>query len=154
MLLDRDFRVETTCPNWWRRLVRAGMALVVLSLSVLTFRPAAVGAGPLHHPAAQTDQKTKQRRRCQRNHTRAQRSGSSTLTESPLHALRCTRATSRFAPSIRRRETPFCSGRPAADGSFLLRADDAKAAVDRKSQIVVMAEGYGPALSTRRSATA
>ena len=46
MLLDRDFRVEPTCPRRWRLGVRGAMALSVLALSVLTFRPAAVGADP------------------------------------------------------------------------------------------------------------
>ncbi len=46
MLLDRDFRLEPTCPRRWGLGVRGAMALSVLALSVLTFRPAAVGAGP------------------------------------------------------------------------------------------------------------
>ncbi len=44
MLLDRDFRLEPTCPRRWGVLVRGAMAVSVLALSVLTFRPAAVGA--------------------------------------------------------------------------------------------------------------
>ena len=43
MLLDPDFRVESTCPRSWGVGVRGGMALAVLALSVLTFRTAAVG---------------------------------------------------------------------------------------------------------------
>ena len=44
MLLDRDFRLEPTCPRRWGLFVRGAMALSVLALSVLTFRPAAAGA--------------------------------------------------------------------------------------------------------------
>ena len=46
MLLDRDFRVEPTCPRRWGLGVRAGMALAVLALSFMTFRPSVVGADP------------------------------------------------------------------------------------------------------------
>jgi WD40 repeat protein len=42
MLLDRDFRLEPTCPRRWSLGVCGAMALYVLALSVLTFRPAAV----------------------------------------------------------------------------------------------------------------
>ena len=52
MLLDRDFRVEPTCPRRWGLGVRGAMALSVLALSVLTFRPAAVGADPPGSTAA------------------------------------------------------------------------------------------------------
>ena len=45
MLLDRDFRLEPTCPRRWGLGVRVAMALSVLALSVLTFRPAAVAVG-------------------------------------------------------------------------------------------------------------
>ncbi len=45
MLLDRDFRLEPTCPRRWGLGVRGAMALSVLALSVLTFRPAAVAVG-------------------------------------------------------------------------------------------------------------
>ena len=45
MLLDRDFRLEPTCPRRWGLSVRGAMALSVLALSVLTFRPAAVAVG-------------------------------------------------------------------------------------------------------------
>jgi beta-lactamase regulating signal transducer with metallopeptidase domain len=54
MLLDRDFRLEPTCPRRWRLSVRGATALSVLALSVLTFRPAAVaiGADPVGPQAA------------------------------------------------------------------------------------------------------
>ena len=42
VLLDRDFRLEPTCPRCWSLGVRGAMTLSVLALSVLTFRPAAV----------------------------------------------------------------------------------------------------------------
>ena len=45
MLLDRDFRLEPTCPRRWGLGVRGAMTLSVLALSVLTFRPAAVAVG-------------------------------------------------------------------------------------------------------------
>ena len=51
MLLDRDFRLEPTCPRCWGLGVRGAMALSVLALSVLTFRPAAV-AGRLTRAAS------------------------------------------------------------------------------------------------------
>ena len=54
MLLDRDFRLEPTCPRRWGLSVRGAMALSVLALSVLTFRPntVAVAAGPRGPQAA------------------------------------------------------------------------------------------------------
>ena len=44
-LLDGDFRLEPTCPRRFSVFVRGATALVVLALSVLSFRPAAVAAG-------------------------------------------------------------------------------------------------------------
>lgn len=48
MLLDRDFRLEPTCPTRWRLGMRGAMTLSALALSFLTFRPAtvAIAAGP------------------------------------------------------------------------------------------------------------
>ena len=45
MLLDRDFRLEPTCPKRWGFGVRGATILSVLALSVLTFRPAAIAVG-------------------------------------------------------------------------------------------------------------
>ena len=43
MLLEESFRVETSCPRWWRLAVCGGTALAVLGISLFTLRPAAAG---------------------------------------------------------------------------------------------------------------
>ncbi|WP_422928824.1 M56 family metallopeptidase [Singulisphaera sp. PoT] len=54
MLLDRNFRVEPTCPRRWGLGIRAATALSVLALSFVTFRPSAVEADapPARRPTA------------------------------------------------------------------------------------------------------
>lgn len=52
MLLDRDFRVEPSCPRRVGLCVRGATALAVLGLSLLTFRPTAVVADPPGPPPA------------------------------------------------------------------------------------------------------
>jgi hypothetical protein len=143
VLLDRDFRVEARCPGRWTLGVRGGTALAVIALSILTFRPPAVEAGP---PPALAATKLD--------------SGpaAETGTEPGAgEALRVIDDAGKPAPgaSVYRSNSEFRSldheptsakllGRTAPDGAFRLAPEEAQAALDRKAQLVVTAEGFGP----------
>jgi hypothetical protein len=142
VLLDGEFRVEATCPSRWTLSVRGGIALAVLALSVLTFRPPAVEAGPPALATTKLDPGP----------------GAQTGTQPGAgEALRVLDDAGNPAPgaSVYRSDSEFRSfdheptsakllGRAAPDGSFRLVPEEVRAALDRKAQLVVMAEGFGP----------
>jgi hypothetical protein len=130
MLLDRNFHVEPACPKRWGFGVRGGMAMAVLALSVLTFRPVTVEADP--PPAPQV------------------KNGSSSGTTihvldpdgNPVMGARVFRSEIRYdldnEPRTAARVTET-----NPEGSFQLAPADLKDVLDKKAQFVVMAEGYG-----------
>jgi beta-lactamase regulating signal transducer with metallopeptidase domain len=169
MLLDPDFRVETTCPKQWRRLVAAGTALGVLSLSVLTFRPAAVAADPLNDPVLHREGEPPgephsyparpeprppgtapgHREGEPPGEPHSQRSGATIrIVEpdgNPAARAQVYKSDNTFRSLDQEPGKAILLGQTAPDGSFTLSPEDAQAARDRNSQIVVMAEGFGPA---------
>ena len=144
MLLDPDFRVESTCPRSWRVGVRGGMALAVLALSVLTFRTAAVGAGQGGPAAApKADEKTTPKT------SQESKSGETIRVLDPDGKPTAGAGVYRSNISDHSRDhepgAAVLLGRTGPDGSFRLAPDDANVARADKAQVVVMAEGCGPA---------
>ena len=147
MLLDRDFRLEPTCPRRWGLGVRGAMALSVLALSVLTFRPAAVavGADPPGPQAA---------RESGPKEDEAVESGATVTVLDPDGKPAAGAAVYRTNATFRPVEEPSTAvllTRTGPDGSFRLSPADTRAALDHTvptgyaPQIVVTAEGCGPA---------
>ena len=163
MLLDRDFRVEPTCPRRWGLGVRGGMALAVLALSVLTFRPAAVGADPAGSPVApqagrNPDPKASNGTESGATVTgprpgrQARRAGCRVLSDQTYHP--------NFMDHDPR--TAVLLTRTGPDGSFRLSPEDAKAALDHGTKAAWTARpsswswprDAAPHSWTRQSATA
>jgi BlaR1 peptidase M56 len=147
MLLDRDFRVEPTCPRRWGLGVRGAMALSVLALSGLTFRPAAVadGADP---PAPQAARESGPKQ------DQAAESGATVKVLDPDGKPAAGAAMYRTNATFRQVEEPSTAvllTHTGPDGSFRLSPADASAALDHTAppecapQLVVTADGYGPA---------
>jgi BlaR1 peptidase M56/Carboxypeptidase regulatory-like domain len=147
VLLDRDFRVEPTCPRLWGLGIRGAMALSVLALSVLTFRPAAVavGADPSGPQAA---------RESGPKADPAAESGVTVQVLNPDGKPAAGAAVYRTSATFRPVEEPGTAvllTRTGPDGSFRLSPAEAKAVLDHTAppgytpQIVVTAEGWGPA---------
>jgi hypothetical protein len=142
MLLDRDFRVEPTCPRRWDLGVRGATALSVVALSVLTFRPDAVvvGADP-PGPQAARESGPKQ--------DEAVESGATVTVldpeSKPAAGAAVYRTNASFRPFPKETGTAVLLTRTGPDGSFRLSRADAKVALDHTAQIVVTAEGCGPA---------
>jgi len=158
MLLDRDFRVEPTCPRRWGLGVRGATALSVLALSVLTFRPAAVAVGgDPPRPQAARESVPKE--------DEAVESGATVRILDPDGKPAAGAAVYRSSTAMlyldHEPRTAALETRTGPDGSFRLSPDDAKAALDgkarlvvtpddakaalRKARFVVTAEGCGPA---------
>ncbi len=138
MLLDRDFRVEPTCPRRWGLGVRAGTALAVLALSFTTFRPSVVGADPPGSTAApQAGQKPDPKA------SQGTESGATVRVldpdGQPAAGARVYREPGAAVPLTQ----------TGPDGSFRLSPDDVKAAREGDARFVVMAEGCGPAFVDR-----
>jgi BlaR1 peptidase M56 len=147
MLLDRDFRVEPTCPRRWGLGVRGAMAMSVLALSVLTFRPAAVadradppGPQAAREPGPKGDE--------------APESGATVTVLDPDGNPASGAAVYRTSATFRQVEEPSTAvllTRTGPDGSFRLSPADTRAALDHNvppgyaPQVVVTAEGCGPA---------
>jgi beta-lactamase regulating signal transducer with metallopeptidase domain len=142
MLLDRNFRVEPTCPKRWGLGVRGGMAVAVLALSVLTVRPAPVGADPPMPPA---DPKAESKA------SSPSESGATIQVldpdGKPAVGAQVYRSDIVFRSLDRDPMTVVKRADTDATGSFRLTPEDVKAAMDRQAQFVVMAEGYGPAFT-------
>ncbi len=149
MLLDRDFRVEPTCPRLWVLGVRGAMAMSVLALSVLTFRPAAVavavGADPPGSQAA---------RESGPKGDESVESGATVTVLDPDGKPAAGVAVYRTNATFRQVEEPSTAVllmRTGPDGSFRLSPADTRAAMDHtiptgySPQVVVTAEGCGPA---------
>ncbi len=151
MLLDRDFRVEPTCPRRWGLGVRAGTALAVLALSFTTFRPSVVGADPPGSTAA--PQSVEGPGAKAGSNAEAGATGRVLDPDGkPVAGASVYRCYPEPDPvnDLRKRYAPGTKGavlltRTGPDGSFRLSPGDVKAARDRSAQVVVMAEGYGPA---------
>ncbi len=146
MLLDRDFRVEPTCPRRWGLGVRGAMALAILALSVLTFRPAAVGADPPGSPVApQAGQKPDPKA------SHGTESGATVRVLDPDGKPAAGAVVYKFDIAFHslahetKPKPPVLLTRTGSDGSFRLAPDDAKAALEHDAQFVITAEGYGPA---------
>ncbi len=144
MLLDRDFRVEPTCPRRWGLGVRAGTALAVLALSFTTFRPSVVGADPPGSTAAPQS--------ALGPGARAGREDEAAATGrvldpdgKPVAGATVYRSHPEPNPLDRGPKAAVMLTRTGPDGSFRLSPGDMKAARDRSAQIVAMAEGFGPA---------
>jgi|GEM_PF-3416297 len=137
VLLDRDFRVETTCPRSWRLGARAATALAVLGLSVFTFRPAAVGADPKKEEAKASDDNAPQ-------------SGPAARVVGPdgqgVAGARVYRSNVEFRSLDRDPEVAALLTRTGPDGAFRLPAVDAKVAPEKRGMVVALADGFGPAL--------
>jgi beta-lactamase regulating signal transducer with metallopeptidase domain len=143
MLLDRDFRVELTCPQWWRLTVRAAMAVSVLSLSVMSFRPARALAEP-NAPAAQ---EAKPKSPAQ---TETKSAGGETVRVfdsqgKPAAGVKFYRCDTVFHIDDKVPGAAVLFGQSGPDGSFRLSAQDVTAANERRTQIVAMSDGSGPA---------
>jgi hypothetical protein len=145
MLLDRNFRVEPTCPRRWGLGVRAGTALAVLALSFTTFRPSVVGADPPGSTAAQ--QSVQGPGATAGSNAEAGATGR-VLDPDGKPVAGATVYRSRPEPnSLDRGPKPaVLLTRTGPDGSFRLSPADMKAARDRSAQLVAMAERFGPAL--------
>jgi protocatechuate 3,4-dioxygenase beta subunit len=144
MLLDRDFRVEPTCPRRWGLGVRAGTVLAVLALSFMTFRPSVVEAdpaGPTAAPQSVESPGAKAGRDAEAGATRRVLDPDG----KPVAGATVYRSHSESDPLDRDPKDAVPLTRTGPDGSFRLSPGDVKAAADRSVQIVAMAEGYGPA---------
>ena len=157
MLLDRDFRVEPTCPRRWGLGVRGGMALSVLALSVLTFRPAAVGRSRPGRP----DPAPQAAREAEPPKREAVESGATVRVldpdGKPAAGAAVYRSNATFRHVDMSRGTAVLLTRTGPDGSFRLSPADAKAARDRHDPDGSSGHrprAAGPPSSTRRSATA
>jgi hypothetical protein len=153
-LLDRDFHVEPTCPKRWGKGVRGGMVLAVLALSVLTFRPTAIGADPAGLPVAPTGGQIPDPKA-----SNGTESGAASRVLDPDGKPAAGAAVyfsdQTYHPSFMDHDprTAVLLTRTGSDGSFRLSPDDmkavldhgAKTVLDRKAQLVVMAQGCGPA---------
>jgi hypothetical protein len=148
MLLDRDFRVEPTCPRLWGLGVRGAMAMAVLALSVLTFRPAdvtvAVAADPPGPRAA--------RESAPRQDEAVESGATFTVLDpdgKPAAEAAVYRTNATYGP-LEEPDTAVLLTRTGPDGSFRLSPADARAVLDRTAppgtipQIVVTAQGFGP----------
>jgi hypothetical protein len=154
ILLDPDFRVEPTCPTHWVLGVRGGMALAVLALSVLTFRPAPVAADP---PGSPVDPQAGRNPAPKSSNGTDSGATSRVLDPDGKPAARAAVYLSdqTYHPNFMDHDprTAVLLTRTGPDGSFRLSPEDAKAALDhgtkaaldRKVQLVVMAEECGPA---------
>jgi BlaR1 peptidase M56/Carboxypeptidase regulatory-like domain len=151
MLLDRDFRVEQTCPRLWNLSVRSAMALSVLALSVLTLRPSAVagGADPAARQVAHAAQQSGPKK------DEAVESGATVQVLDPDGKPAAGAAVFRASATFRAAAEPgtvVLLTRTGPDGSFRLSPADARAVLDLTPppgfapQIVVTAEGCGPAI--------
>jgi beta-lactamase regulating signal transducer with metallopeptidase domain len=144
MLLDRDFRVELTCPQWWRFTVRSAMALTVLSLSVMSFRPAPALAEPANAPAPQeATQKSPAK-------TGEKSAGGEMIRVfdsqgKPAAGVKFYRSDTVFRSLFQDPGTAVLLGQSDKGGSFLLSPPDVKAAREGTAQIVAIADGAGPA---------
>ena len=147
MLLDRDFRVQPTCPRRWGLGVRVATALSVLALSLVTLRPAAVavGADPTGPQAARASGP---------KDDEAVEAGATVTVLDPDGKPAAGAAVYRTSATYRAAAQPgtvVLLTRTGPDGSFRLSSADARAVLDHTAplgftpQIVVMAEGCGPA---------
>jgi BlaR1 peptidase M56 len=147
MLLDRDFRVEPSCPRRWGLGVRVATALSVLALSLVTLRPAAVavGADPTGPQAARASGP---------KDDEAVEAGATVTVLDPDGKPAAGAAVYRTSATYRAAAQPGTVvplTRTGPDGSFRLSPADARAVLDHTAplgftpQIVVMAEGCGPA---------
>jgi beta-lactamase regulating signal transducer with metallopeptidase domain len=133
LLLDHSFRVEMTCPRWWRVSVRAASALTVLSLSIMSFRPAPTLANPQNDPASQQTKPS---------------------TPPAIDAISKAGETVRVVDSQGKpvananfysSSTAEFLGQSGPDGLFSISAQAVKGAKERTIQIVAVADGFGPA---------
>ena len=144
MLLDRDFRVELTCPQWWRFTVRAAILVSVLSLSVMSFRPAPALAEPQNTAAPQVAEKKSPA------HIETKSAGGETVKVlgpegKPAAGAKFYRSDAVFRSHLQASGTVVLLGESGNDGSFVLSSPDVKVVNERKAQIVAMADGAGPA---------
>jgi protocatechuate 3,4-dioxygenase beta subunit len=143
VLLDHDFRVEMTCPRWWRVAVRSAMALAVLALSVISFRPVALAQAP-DDPATQ---EPKQDLPVKPDEKSADGEMVRVVDAhgKPAAGVKFYRCDTQFRSLEKERETAVLLGQSGPDGSFRLAAQDVQAAKEHMSEIVAMADGSGPA---------
>src|SRR5262249_47534800 len=144
LLLDRDFHTELTSPAWWRAVVHFVMALAVLSLSLLSVRPARAVPGPrsgAEAPQAKEAPAAKPQEKTEANE-------SVWVVDSQGKAkdhVTFYRSDTVFRSLGPERATAEPLGQSSSDGSFQLSAADLKAARERRAQIVAVADGSGPA---------
>ena len=145
VLLDREFRVETTCPRFWRQCVRGGMLFLILALSLVSFRPAAtLGDTPRDPRVSKAEQEADAKA------SQVSDAGATLRVLDPAGrpavGAKVYRSNTVFR-SVDREPNAVLLGQTGRDGSFRLSAGDAKAAFDHKVRVVVTAEGSGPALT-------
>ncbi len=146
MLLDRDFRVEATCPRRWRIGVRGGMALAVLALSFLTVRPAPAVAdlpagddGPATATKVGTAPKADETAKVVDPDGKPVAGAEVYVSETVYHSVRQPK------PAVLLTKTD-------ADGSFPL--PPLEPSPTRTRVVVAMAEGFGPAIMNPPTAQA
>jgi beta-lactamase regulating signal transducer with metallopeptidase domain len=126
MLLDGDLRIETSCPARWGTMIRVAAAGAVVAASFLTFRPAAVarsdGSDLPGDSGRLLDPDGKPF------------AGAKVYLSAPRKGLN-------GGPT-----TPTALGATGADGSFQ-RPQQVGGDKEAGSQLIVTAEGYGPALA-------
>lgn len=135
MLLDRDLRVESSCPTWWRAAASGGAAAAVLGLSLLSVRPTALADAP---PATA------------KTRSEAGPSGTGHVVGPdgrPVAGARVYLSKAVQAWLSRRPVTPQSLGTTAGDGSFRLPRPDGKNEAEPRDHLVAVADGYGPAFS-------
>jgi beta-lactamase regulating signal transducer with metallopeptidase domain len=143
MLLDRDFHVELTCPTSWRFTARAAMALSVLSLSVLSFRPAPALAK--QNTRAQEEAKPKSPAQSETNSAGGETVRLLNSQGKPASGVKFYRSDTVFHSRDQEPGAAVLIGQSGPDGSFLLKAQDVKAAKEDAVQIVAISDGSGPA---------
>ena len=139
MLLDRDFRVETSCPRRWLLGIRGGTALAVLALSFLTLRPAAVVADPPPSPASPPASPEVE--------AAPKAGGTAKVVDpdgKPVAGAEVYVSDTSFDLG-HHPKTAILHAKTGPDGSFALPWPASKPAENR--QIVVTAQGYGPAFA-------
>jgi BlaR1 peptidase M56 len=145
MLLDRNFRVEFDSPRWWRLSVRTGTVLAVLALSLLTLRPDAVSA----NPPIPLDKNLRQEpeRVPQVKTTEANVECSARLLDpdgKPFAGAKVYRSDVLPTDLDHPLRTAVLLGTTGPDGSFKYPKQSVPEG-DQLQQVVVMADGYGPA---------
>jgi Zn-dependent protease with chaperone function len=143
VLLDRSFSIESACPPRWRLGVRGGAALCILGISLVTIRPAAVGAAG---DSPQSEQRPGQTGGAQTAEPLGESISVLDPDGKPLAGARVYLTAERNIRKSRSDGAARYVATTGPDGSFRLSRNDAQAAFHRDVQVVVMAAGCGPAI--------